>query len=246
MSMSQNDIEMLLNFNFDDEKDETIKKDDLTDDDIIVKKIDLPEPSNTENKSLNEISNIVNENINEKIDKGVFPFPAEPETKVVNQLSEVANDSEEKVSLIFDYLSSLNQENYRIISINENNISFLNKQEKTFLILKEKFPNIKIFDKTLKEILEQKNNNEKINKMLEEQNTKIFQAMELMQFNDINRQKIERVMSVIKKLNSYLNNIFEDEKQNNEIVTAKYIHGDNKNDIVNEDDIENIIKEYNL
>lgn len=140
MSMSQDDIEMLLNYNFDDEKDEIIKKDDLTDDDIIVKKIDLPKPSNTENKSLNEISNIVNEIINEKIDKGVFPFPAEPETKVVN----------------FDYLSSLNQENYRIISINENNISFLNKQEKTFLILKEKFPNIKIFDKTLKEILEQK------------------------------------------------------------------------------------------
>ncbi len=32
----------------------------------------------------------------------------------------------------------------------------------------------------------------------------IFQGMELMQFNDINRQKMERVMSVIRKLSIYL------------------------------------------
>ena len=46
---------------------------------------------------------------------------------------------------------------------------------------------------------------------MNDEDTQIFQAMELMQFNDINRQKIERVMSVIRKLSSYLNNLFEDD-----------------------------------
>ena len=40
-----------------------------------------------------------------KINEGVFPLPAENDTKVVSQLSQVANDSEEKVSQIFDVLS---------------------------------------------------------------------------------------------------------------------------------------------
>ena len=41
--------------------------------------------------------------------------------------------------------------------------------------------------------------------LLNSEDSQIFQAMDLMQFNDINRQKIERVMSVIRKLSLYLN-----------------------------------------
>ena len=40
-----------------------------------------------------------------KIKKGYSLLPAEKDTKVVNQLNQVANDSEEKVSQIFDVLS---------------------------------------------------------------------------------------------------------------------------------------------
>ena len=48
---------------------------------------------------------IVKDWTSSKINEGIFPLPAEKDTKVVNQLSQVANDSEEKVSQIFDVLS---------------------------------------------------------------------------------------------------------------------------------------------
>lgn len=57
-----------------------------------------------ENKSIDK-DEIVKEWSSSKINEGVFPFPAENDTKVVSQLSQVANDSEEKVSQIFDVLS---------------------------------------------------------------------------------------------------------------------------------------------
>ena len=42
------------------------------------------------------------DDLDHKINSGVFPFPVEEDTKVVSQLSAVANDSEEKASKIFD------------------------------------------------------------------------------------------------------------------------------------------------
>jgi hypothetical protein len=68
--------------------------------------------------------------------------------------------------------------------------------------------------------------------------------MDLMQFNDINRQKIERVMSVIKKLSNYLNGIFEDDSDKPEVQVAKHISGDSS-ETVDDDDIDALIAEFN-
>ncbi len=77
-------------------------------------------------------------------------------------------------------------------------------------------------------------------------NAEIFQAMELMQFHDINRQKIERVMAVIRKLTIYLNNLFEDQGNHQEIAVAKHIAGDtNTDDLMASDDLEALIAEFN-
>ena len=65
-----------------------------------------------------------------------------------------------------------------------------------------------------------------------------------MQFNDINRQKIERVMSVIRKLSSYLNNLFEDTHQK-ELPVAKHIQGDTDTDDLVGDDLDKLIAEFN-
>ena len=67
--------------------------------------------------------------------------------------------------------------------------------------------------------------------------------MELMQYHDINRQKIERVMAVIKKLSSYLNGIFQDDSTRAEVQIAKHIAGDS-NEVVTGDDIESLITEF--
>lgn len=183
--------------------------------------------------------------IDHKINSGVFPLPAEEDTKVVNQLSIVANDSEEKATRIFDVLSNILDYNNAIQQdINALN-SFNEKQVEMLSSLSKKFPNIGVFAENLKAAEQMGEHINDANAKLNDGNTEIFQAMELMQFHDINRQKIERVMSVIRKLSVYLNNLFEDGDNRAEVAVAKHIHGDSTEDLVGDDDLEALIAEFN-
>lgn len=179
-----------------------------------------------------------------KIQQGVFPLPVEEDTKVVNQLSEVANDSEEKASKIFDVLSNILDYNGEIQSGIQNLTEFNNKQIAMLESLNQKFPNIEAFKANLTHAQQMGDNISAINCKVDDGNNEIFQAMELMQFHDINRQKIERVMSVIRKLSTYLNNLFEDDGNHNEVAVAKHIHGDNTEDLLGDDDLESLIAEF--
>ena len=221
ISLSDNDLDDILNDN-DNSQSDTIEKD--------------------ENKSIDE-DEIVRNWASGKIDEGVIPWPAEKDTKVVNQLSQVANDSEEKVGQIFDVLSlSLDNNNNLRNEIKNLNI-FLEKEKKLLESLNQKFPNISHFSSHLSEISKINDSINLINTNSFEEDSKIFEAMELMQFNDINRQKIERVMSVIRKLSNYLNNLFEDEGNSSEIAVAKHIHGDDSNDLIG-DDLDKLIEDF--
>jgi len=180
-----------------------------------------------------------------KIQEGVFPLPVEDDTKVVNQLSEVANDSEEKATKIFDVLSNILDYNNAIQSDVQSLNTFNEKQIAMLASLSQKFPNISVFNENLAQAEAMGNHISGINDKLNDGNNEIFQAMELMQFNDINRQKIERVMSVIRKLSTYLNNLFEDEGNREEVAVANHIHGDNTEDLMGDEDLESLIAEFN-
>jgi hypothetical protein len=179
-----------------------------------------------------------------KITKGEFPFPAEPSTKVVSQLNEVANDSEEKAGQIFDVLSYILDDNAVIQKSNKSIIAFLDKEVELLNNLSNKFPNIKLFDEHLKEAQKIKEIVNDTTSRIGAEDMKLFEAMELMQFNDINRQKIERVMSVIRKLTTYLNNLFEEDEGYEEIAIAKHIHGDSNADLVGAEDLDALIAEF--
>ena len=179
----------------------------------------------------------------EKIDKEIFPLPVDNDTKVVNQLSEVSNDSEEIVSQIFDVLSlTLDNNNVTRSKVKELE-SYLSSEQELLNSLCAKFPNIEVLN-TQKELT-----NEMFSKLKEIENIsssediKIFEAMELIQFKDINKQKIERVMSVIRKLSLYLNNLFEDTNSSQEIVVTNHIHGDKDHDLIG-DDLDKLINEF--
>ena len=180
----------------------------------------------------------------QQINAGIFPFPASNDSKVVTQLNEVANDAEEKAGQIFDVLSNILEYNDDM----QTNIEKLNQFNKTQIAmlssLSKKFPDINIFTNNLKEAKEITQNIDDISKKINEGNNEIFSAMEIMQFHDIHRQKIERVMSVIRKLSSYLNNIFEDDNPEKELVVAKHIAGDSNNDLVDEADLDSLISEF--
>ncbi len=179
-----------------------------------------------------------------QIDQGVFPFPVEKNTKVVNQLSEVATDSEEKASKIFDVLSFILDENNEIQKSSKKMDEFLAKQIVLLDSLSKKFPNISSFKSNLELAQSLQAVPQDIIDRTNAENAQLFEAMELMQFHDINRQKIERVMSVIKKLSTYLNNLFEDETDYHDVATAKHIHGDVNSNLVDEQDLDALIAEF--
>lgn len=186
------------------------------------------------------------QDIDSKIDSGVFPLPVEQDNKVVNQLSQVANDSEEKATKIFDVLSNILDYNNEIQNDVQELASFNEKQTAMLSSLNQKFPNIDAFKQNLEQAEKMGSFISDINDKINNGNMEIFQAMELMQYHDINRQKIERVMSVIRKLTVYLNNLFEDENDYQEIAVAKHIHGDSSTgDLMAEDDLDALIAEFN-
>ena len=68
-------------------------------------------------------------------------------------------------------------------------------------------------------------------------------AMDIMQYQDIHRQKIERVINVMRALSKYMNALFEGKKDDDKRVSsAVHIHGDNTTeDVVTSEDIEALI-----
>ena len=179
-----------------------------------------------------------------QIEKGMFPFPVDKDTQVVNQLSQVAEDSEIKASQIFDVLSIVLDNNEIVSKEIKPLAEFLKNQIVLLETLNTKFPNVPQFKENLDLANSLKTNPKTILENIDAENMEIFGAMELMQFNDINRQKIERVMSVIRKLSSYLNNLFEDDNSHKEIVVAKHIAGDSNSESLGADDIESLIDSY--
>lgn len=186
---------------------------------------------------------IVKDWTSSKINEGIFPLPAEKDTKVVNQLSQVANDSEEKVSQIFDVLSLTLDNNNEFRNYIKDFEAFIKTESDLLVSLNNKFPNIKVFDEHLTNANKVSNSLKDIKNLINSEDSKIFEAMELMQFNDINRQKIERVMSVIRKLSLYLNNLFEDDGATKEVAIARHIHGDSTDDLIG-DDLDKLIAEF--
>jgi hypothetical protein len=232
-SVSNSDIEKLLS------EIENVSSNKVVDEEPIL---DLVQPKDEKEDSRNE-DQIVKDWTSSKINEGVFPFPAEKDTKVVNQLSQVANDSEEKVSQIFDVLSLTLDNNNELRSSLKDIESFISAQSSLLISLNNKFPNIKIFDEHLLNANKISNVLKNSKDLINSEDSQIFQAMELMQFNDINRQKIERVMSVIRKLSLYLNNLFEDDGTSKDVAVAKHIHGDATNDLIG-DDLDKLIAEF--
>ena len=219
--------------------------DDLIDDIILENHSPVATPvKETVTKSSKSDDDIVKEWSSSKISEGVFPFPAENDTKVVSQLSQVANDSEEKVSQIFDVLSLTLDNNSDMRKRVKEYEEFVLSQNKLLSSLSNKFPKIELFKQQLEKVKSFESSLKDLKTSIDEEDMHIFQGMELMQFNDINRQKIERVMSVIRKLSIYLNNLFEDDNPR-ELPMAKHIHGDQDTQDLVGDDLDKLIAEFN-
>jgi chemotaxis regulatin CheY-phosphate phosphatase CheZ len=115
-----------------------------------------------------------------------------------------------------------------------------------FATLKEKFPNVEVF-KTQHEKNESVIQSAgELLETLQNSGDSIMNVMDIMQYQDIHRQKIERVINVMRALSGYMNALFEGRVEDDKRVgSATHLPGDTSTeDIVNSDDIEALLESF--
>jgi len=186
------------------------------------------------------------ESISKKDDSdNLYPLPATEENKMVHQLDDVTKESEEKASEIFDIIEDISNNLMDKEASIEGLIETLTSNVELFTTLNEKFPEVEAFATQLEK---NKNSLDETNDVLEAiQNSgdSIMTVMDIMQYQDIHRQKIERVINVMRALSKYMNSLFEgkieDEKR---VSSAQHIVGDTHNDLASTDDIEALLEQF--
>ncbi len=174
------------------------------------------------------------------------PPPPTEDHKVVNQLDDVTRDSEVKATQIFDKLESLSNEMNSVESDANGIKKVLASQKEMLEKLTAKFPNIETFKTALENI---KDADEKADNIVNSALTagdEVMMAMDIMQYQDIHRQKIERVINVMRALSIYMNSLFEGKIDDSKRVSsATHIEGDKTTaNVVDEDDIEALIASF--
>jgi len=174
-----------------------------------------------------------------------WPLPATDENKMVHQLDDVTKESEEKASEIFDIIEGISND---LMDKEENLnriIEVLVSNNELFTTLTSKFPDVQAFKTQL-----QKNeaaladSNESL-EILQSSGDSIMSVMDIMQYQDIHRQKIERVINVMRALSKYMNTLFEGKiDDENRVSSAQHIAGDTHNDVASTDDIEALLAQF--
>jgi hypothetical protein len=202
---------------------------------------------------LDDVEDNVNEetepNENEENQDGegqeVYPPPADEKHKVVAQLDEVTKESEEKATQILDIMDNISASMADAVDELNDVLKFLEHEKELFTKLSNNFPHIKTFKEELNRVNEMI---EKVGKAIESGEAtqdEIMMAMDIMQYQDIHRQKIERVINIMRALIKYMNRLFEGKIDDKERVkSANHIHGDENEEIVDEDDIEALIAQF--
>ena len=171
--------------------------------------------------------------------------PPEPtnEHKMVYQLDDVTKDSELKAGEVFDKLESINEFMATAQTKAAEVIALVDSNIELFTTLCEKFPNIEEFSKSLDDNQNMKTKVEELIQGAQDTEDEVMMAMDIMQYQDIHRQKIERVINVMRALSSYMSSLFEGKIDDSKRVSsAVHIEGDkDTEDVVSNDDIEALI-----
>ena len=178
-------------------------------------------------------------------DKKWPPPPPTEEHKVVHQLDDVTRDSEVKMTEVFDQIEIVADSVAKIEKKVKSVKDYLKKQEEMLKTLAEKFPKIQAFSASLDETAKINEVLVEINNLAMDCSDACMQTMDIMQYQDIHRQKIERVINVMRALSQYMNSLFEGKVDDSRRVSsATYIAGDNHDEVASESDIEALIASF--
>lgn len=170
------------------------------------------------------------------------PPPPSADHKMVQQLDDVTRDSEEKATQVLDMLDVINtllmdgEEQANIIK------ETLLSNKELFEKLSAKFSHIDTFGEQKAKCEEALSATDDVVAKLQDGQNDIMNIMDMMQYQDIHRQKIERVINVMRALAKYMNSLFEsniDDKSR--APSAVHLEGDKTDNLMSDDDIEALI-----
>ena len=171
--------------------------------------------------------------------------PATDENKVVHQLDDVTKESEEKASEIFDIIEGISNDMMDKEEVVEQIHSTIESNVALFKTLVEKFPDVATFQEQLQKNEVALQQSQEMIEMLQNTGDSIMNVMDIMQYQDIHRQKIERVINVMRALSKYMNSLFdskvEDEKR---VSSAQHIIGDTHNEVASTEEIEALLEQF--
>ena len=174
-----------------------------------------------------------------------WPLPATDENKMVHQLDDVTKESEEKASEIFDIIENISNDLMEKEEEAQTTIDTLTANVELFTTLTKKFPDVAVFQTSLADNEKALTAANDIIATMQDSGDAIMSVMDIMQYQDIHRQKIERVINVMRALSKYMNTLFEgkidDEKR---VSSAQHIAGDTHNDVASDDDIEALLAQF--
>ena len=229
--MTQEELDALMNGGMDE----------LTEEESQEEETQTAESEESEQESEEDPVDILEENIK----SAKLPLPATDENKMVHQLDDVTKESEEKASEIFDIIENISndlmekEESLNLI------LDVLSANVALFEKLSAKFPDVESFQTQLQENQKAVEAANETIEVLQNSGDAIMNVMDIMQYQDIHRQKIERVINVMRALSKYMSTLFEgkieDEKR---VASATHIAGDTHNDVASTEDIEALLEQF--
>jgi len=174
-----------------------------------------------------------------------WPLPATEEHKMVHQLDDVTKESEEKATEIFDIIEGISTDMMDKEENINNLVEVLNSNIELFTTLSAKFPDVEAFGVQLEKNNKALGEAKETIETLQNSGDAIMNVMDIMQYQDIHRQKIERVINVMRALATYMNSLFEgridDDKR---VSSAQHLPGDDNDDLASTDDIEALLAQF--
>ena len=243
--MTQEELDALMAGGLDDEETQTENTPEDTLKEIIEEDVaediaenELPEAKEEKNNEMKET--------HEYRTSASMSWPPPPPTddhKMVYQLDDVTKDSELKAGEVFDKLEAINSFMMEAEDSAGEVNDLIDSNIALFTTLCEKFPNVPDFKKALSDNQSMKSKVEDLVANAQSAEDEVMMTMDIMQYQDIHRQKIERVINVMRALSKYMSTLFEGKQEDSKRVgSAVHIHGDeNTDNVVTNDDIEALI-----
>lgn len=235
--MTQEELDALMN--------EDIEMDEIEEASETLDEIDEDESKIEEaDKSINNVDDPLGYRVS-----ALHSWPPPPPTddnKMVHQLDDVTKESEEKASEIFDLIETISNDLRDGEKHIKNVDTVIDTNIALFTTLRAKFPHVEAFETQLAQNLLAKEQLEAVNQIFQDGGDAIMNVMDIMQYQDIHRQKIERVINVMRALSTYMNHLFSGKIDDSKRVTsAVHIHGDtDTEDVVTSDDIEALLASF--